>query len=87
MPEDFGKILDLLGGHRLAQDRVVRAAGIDPGGGGGLQVGPRLPEGPGHGQLGQRLRRGHDVDLVDEQAEAVAQVDDRRIDRRRRPAR
>ena len=37
--QDFGEVLDLLGGHGLAQHRVVRAAGINPGGGGRFQVG------------------------------------------------
>ena len=52
-----GEVGDLLGADRRGEHGVVRAAGGEPGLGGGPEAGLRLPDGPRDRQLGQRLVR------------------------------
>jgi len=40
---DFGKVPQVLCGHRIAEAGVVRPASMEPGSRGGLQVGARQP--------------------------------------------
>ena len=69
-----------LGIHRLGEDGVVGGAGTDPGLGPHFQIRHRLPQGAGHRQLGQGLGQIHHLQIVDHQAEAVAQVDQAGVD-------
>ena len=56
------------------------ATGVNPGAGGDRETGLRLPQRPGDRQLRQLLMRRNDLDRVDDHAEAVAHVDDGRVD-------
>jgi hypothetical protein len=48
---DLGEVFEVLKGEGLAEAGVVGAAGVDPGGGGNLQVGSGDPDGSGYGEL------------------------------------
>ena len=62
----------------LREHGVVRSAGEQPALGGGREVRSRRPDRAGDGQARQLLVGRDDVDLVGDQPEAVAQVDERR---------
>ena len=66
--------------QRLAEGGVVGAAGVDPGRGRDLEARARHPDRARRGQLRQRRVRGHHVDRVDDEAEAVAEVDERGVE-------
>ena len=58
----------------------MRAAGEQPRLGGRREVRLRPPERPRDGELRQRLVRRHQLDLVHDEPEAVAEVDERDVD-------
>ncbi|MNI57728.1 hypothetical protein D3C73_1128090 [compost metagenome] len=76
----FGIQPQHIGVQRLGEHRVVGAARQDPGFGSGRQRGLGPPDGARHRQLGQRVRLFHGVHLIDQQAEAIAHVDQAGID-------
>src|SRR5580704_18186117 len=63
--------------ERLAKACVVSPASVDPGSGGNLQIRFGYPDGARNGQFGQRLVGLDDVDLVDDETEAISHVDQR----------
>src|SRR6185437_4770927 len=77
----FGEVLDVFGGERLAEACVVRAASVNPCGGGDFQIGAADPDGAGDGQLGQGFVWRDDVHFIDDHAEAIAHVHQGGVDR------
>ena len=73
---ELGPVGHLLRGEVEAHGRVVRAARVDPGLGAHLEVGARGPEEGAGRQHRHGLLDLLAVDLLDDQAEAVAQVDE-----------
>ena len=63
-PDIAAKSREMLGRDRVAEAGVVRAAGMDPGRGVGLEVRPRPPQGAGDRQAGAAAAGG--VDHVDD---------------------
>ena len=66
----------------MAEDGVVRAASDDPGFGRGAQIRMRFPQGVGHRQLRQFVRRFHRFNGVHQQTIAIAEIDQAGDDRR-----
>src|ERR1700677_1310707 len=77
---DLGKVPEMLGRHRIAERRVVRPSRADPGAAPGLEVRAALPDGAGDRKMGEGLGRLDDVDLVNDEPEAAAQVYDRGVE-------
>ena len=79
---NFREVFQMLRSQRLAEAGVMRAAAVNPAGTGRLKIGPALPDRLGNRQLGHRLVGLDDVHFVDEQTEPVADVNQRRVQRR-----
>ena len=60
----------------------MRTAGINPRGARVLEIRTALPHGLRYRQLGHRLFRLHDIYFVDEQTETIAEIHQRRVQRR-----
>ena len=73
---DAGQIFQVFRGYRITEAGVVGASGVDPGRAGGLEIGQAFPERAGHWQPGQRLRGLDGPNLVNDEPETIAQVDD-----------
>ncbi len=78
----LGELAHIVEVQRMAEDGMVRAAGDDPGFRRGTQIRLRFPQGVGHRQLRQIVRRWDGFDGIDQQTEAVSQVDQAGDDRR-----
>src|SRR5580698_4826462 len=50
---DCGEVFHVFGGDSVAESGVVRAAGVNPGGAGGLEIGAAFPDGARYGELWQ----------------------------------
>ena len=59
----------------MAEDGMVRATGDDPGFRSGTQIRLRFPQGVGHRQLRQIVRRRDGFNGIDQQTEAISQID------------
>ena len=70
-PGHLGKITQMVSGDRVAKACVVRAAGMDPGRGGNLEVRTRQPQGTRHRQMGERLIGRDHIYNIRHNAEAV----------------
>ena len=71
MPAISAKSIERLGVERLAQDRVMRPAGGQPGLDRRAEIRPRSPHRAGHRKPRQRLLGRHDVDDVGHDPEPV----------------
>ena len=69
-------------GHRITVSGVMSAPDVDPGRAGGLEIRQAFPERAGHRQPRQGLRGLDRPDLVNDEPETIAQVDDRGVERR-----
>ncbi|MFM1944672.1 MAG: hypothetical protein RI897_3654 [Verrucomicrobiota bacterium] len=76
----FGEVVEVFRGEGLTEAGVVGAAGVDPAGSGGGEIGVGIPEGAGYGEFGQGLVGFDDVDRICDKAEAVPHIDEAGIE-------